>query len=92
MARGDTPPRPLTTVEADFTDAARKNKIQGIVTVSVLVNEDGIPIDPQIVHSLEPGLDERAIEAVLKYRFLPAMHEGEAIAKRIIVSINFRLY
>ncbi|MDR3772125.1 MAG: energy transducer TonB [Terracidiphilus sp.] len=91
-SRGVTPPRPITTAEPEFTDAARKSKIQGVVTVSVLVNEEGIPIDPQVVHSLEPGLDEKAIECALKYRFQPAMKEGVPVATRITIEMNFRLY
>jgi len=91
-SRGVTPPKPISTAEPEFTDAARRNKIQGVVTVSVLVNEEGIPIDPQIVHSLEPGLDEKAIECALKYRFQPAMKEGVPVATRVTIEMNFRLY
>lgn len=91
-ARGDTPPRAISTAEPEYTDEARKNRIQGVVTVSILVTEEGNPIDPQIIHSLDPGLDEKAIECALQYRFRPAMHEGTPIATRITIEMNFRLY
>ena len=90
--RGDTPPRAISTSEPEFSDEARKNKIQGVVIVSVLVTEEGNPIDPQIIHSLDPGLDEKAIECALRYRFRPAMHEGTPIAARITIEMNFRFY
>ena len=92
ILRGDTPPRVLNTVEPAFTEEARRKKIQGIVMISVLVNEEGMPIDPKVTRPLDPGLDEKAIECVLEYRFRPAMHEGTPVATRITVEINFRLY
>ena len=41
-ARGDTPPRAISTAEPEYTDEARKNRIQGVVTVSILVTEEEI--------------------------------------------------
>jgi TonB family protein len=89
---GSTAPRPITTAEPEYTDEARKNRIQGVVTISVLVDEEGIPIDPQIIHSLDPGLDEKAVECALKYRFRPAMRDGAPVSSRITIEMNFRLY
>jgi TonB family protein len=87
-----TQPRPINTSQPEFTEAARRNKIQGVVTVSVLVTEEGNPIDPQVIHSLDPGLDEKAIECALNYRFRPAMRDGVPVATRINILINFHLY
>jgi TonB family protein len=92
LQSGNTPPRPLNTAEPEYSDDARKKKIQGVVIVSVLVDEEGIPIDPQIVRPLDLGLDEKAIECALKYRFRPAMKEGTPVAARISIEVNFRLY
>jgi len=89
---GLTPPRPITTAEPEYTDEARKKKIQGVVVLSVLVNEEGVPIDPQITRSLNPGLDEKAIECALKYTFRPAMRDGVPVATRIAIEMNFRIY
>jgi protein TonB len=39
------------------------------------------------------GLDEKALEAVRKYKFRPAMKEGKPVAvDGVIVEVNFRLY
>lgn len=92
MQSGNTAPRAISTADPEYTDEARKNKIQGVVTLSVLVNEEGIPIDPQIIHSLDPGLDEKAVECALKYRFRPAMRDGAPTSARITIEMNFRLY
>jgi TonB family protein len=36
------------------------------------------------------GLDQKAIEAVNKYRFRPAMKNGEPVPIRITVEVSFR--
>jgi hypothetical protein len=38
------------------------------------------------------GLDEKAIESVLQYRFKPAMKDGAPVEARVLVEVNFRLY
>jgi TonB family protein len=38
------------------------------------------------------GLDEKAIEAVNRWRFRPATLNGLPVATQIAVEVNFRLY
>jgi outer membrane biosynthesis protein TonB len=45
-----------------------------------------------VVQSLGMGLDEKALEAVQKYRFKPAMKDGKPVASMINVAVNFRLF
>jgi TonB family protein len=88
----DKPPVATYTPAAQYSEQARAAKLNGIVIVSVLVTEEGIPIDPQVVRSAGMGLDEKAIESVLQYRFKPAMKDGAPVEARIAVEVNFRLY
>jgi len=37
-------------------------------------------------------LDEKAMEAVRRYRFKPAMNDGKPVPVMITVEVNFRLY
>jgi TonB family protein len=37
------------------------------------------------------GLDEKAVEAVQKWRFKPGMNKGQAVKTRAVVEVNFRL-
>ena len=89
---GDSPPKPIHFGSPEYSEQARKLKIQGNVTVSVLVNEDGVPIDPRVEKSLGYGLDEKALEAALQYQFKPAMRDGEPVATRIMIQMSFKLY
>lgn len=88
----DRPPVATYTAPAEYSEQARKAKFNGNVIVSVLVTEEGLPIDPQVTRSAGMGLDEKAVECVLQYRFKPAMKDGAPAEARISVEVNFRLY
>jgi TonB family protein len=89
---GVTAPIPLVAPEAEFSDEARRQKFQGICMISVIVDAQGNPRDPRVTQPLGMGLDEKAIEAVMHYRFKPAKKDGQPVAVRIAVLVNFRLY
>jgi periplasmic protein TonB len=89
---GVTNPVPIVSPEAEFSDEARRNKYQGVCMISVIVDARGYPQNPRVLRSLGMGLDEKALEAVQKYRFKPAMKNGKPVAAMISVEVNFRLY
>jgi TonB family protein len=89
---GVTNPVPIVSPEAEFSDEARRNKYQGICMISVIVDARGYPRNPRVIRSLGMGLDEKALEAVQRYRFRPAMKDGRPVSAMINVEVNFRLY
>ena len=89
---GVTNPIPIVTPDAEFSDEARRNKYQGVCMISIVVDAQGYPRNPRVVRSLGMGLDEKALEAVAKYRFKPALKNGKPVAAAILVEVNFRLY
>jgi len=89
---GVSNPTPIVSPEAEFSDEARRNKYQGVCMISILVDAHGYPENPRVVRSLGMGLDEKALEAVQRYRFKPAMKDGKPVPVTILVEVNFRLY
>jgi TonB family protein len=90
---GTTPPRATYTPVPEYSEQARKKKIQGTVLLSTLVNEQGQPTDIRIERSLGYGLDENAVQAVSRYRFSPAIdRDGHPVAVRIRIEVSFQLY
>ncbi|HEX4032261.1 MAG TPA: energy transducer TonB [Terracidiphilus sp.] len=86
-------PVALNSVEAEFSDEARRAKYQGVVLISLIVDANGMPQNARVVRALGMGLDEKALEAVRKYRFKPAMLDGKTpVPVPITVEVNFRLY
>lgn len=90
---GITQPIPIYDPDPEYSDAARKAKFQGTCTVQVVIGADGSVSHPQVVEALGLGLDQKAIEAVLKWRFRPARDkDGRPVAVTADIQVNFRLY
>ncbi len=90
---GVSAPVAIFTPEAEFSDEARRAKYQGVCLISLIVDAQGNPQDPRVIRALGMGLDEKALEAVRKYKFKPAMKDGRTpVPVRITIEVNFRLY
>jgi len=90
---GVTAPVVLHSVEAEFTEAAKRAKFSGVCVVSLIINAQGMPLNVHVVKSLTPSLDEKAIEAVKQYRFKPAMKDGKIpVPVMITIEVDFQLY
>jgi len=89
---GVSAPVPIFTVDPDFSDEARRAKYQGIVLVGLIVDAQGNPQNIHVVRPLGMGLDEKAMEAIRKYKFKPAMKGKMAVPVPITIEVNFRLY
>jgi TonB family protein len=87
-----TMPKAVNTVEAEFSDEARRRHVSGTVMLAVLVTEDGKPAHVRVVAPVGAGLDEQAQKAVQQYRFKPATLEGIPVPVPIVVKVDFRLF
>ena len=88
---GVSQPILLKKVEPEYSEEARKAKFQGTVVLSIIVDENGMPRQIRVARALGLGLDEKAIEAVQKWRFRPAYKDGKPVAVYATVEVNFRL-
>src|SRR6185312_12146560 len=89
-------PRPVAGMESDqpprYPDAARRRGEQGRVMLHVDVSADGLPTEVEIAHSSgHHALDEAAVSAVKRWRFVPASHDGRPIAGSADVPVRFQL-
>jgi TonB family protein len=88
---GVSSPIPIYKVEPEYSEEARKAKFQGTVVLQIVIDERGNPTNFKVVRPLGLGLDEKAIEAVQKWRFRPGQKEGRPVAVVATVEVNFRL-
>lgn len=85
-----TAPRLLRQVQPNYTPEARQAGIEGVVGLSVQLNETGVPVRAAITKSLDPGLDRKAIEAVAQWRFEPATADGKPVESTVNVEVRFQ--
>jgi TonB family protein len=89
----DARPVLLNSPQPLFTEAARKNKIQGVVRVRILVGSNGSVREVVLIRGLPDGLNEQAIRAAYQMRFRPATKNGQPVAfwvNNVEVEFNLR--
>jgi TonB family protein len=84
-------PELLSKTEPEYTEEARRAKLQGTVLLRIEVNERGQVQNVSVRQSLGLGLDERAIEAVRRWRFRPGTIGGKPSVTNALIEVNFRL-
>ncbi len=89
---GVSSPKVLYAVDPEFSDEARRQKYQGVVVLSLIVDAQGQPQRIHVVRNLGMGLDEKAVEAVRQYKFKPAMKDGKPVPVEINIEVNFQLF
>jgi TonB family protein len=88
---GVSPPVPIFKPEPEYSEEARKAKFQGAVLLAIVILPDGSTSNIRVIRPLGLGLDEKAIEAVQKWRFRPSLKDGKPVAVSANVEVNFRL-
>lgn len=88
---GVTAPTLLYKVEPEYSEEARKAKYQGTVVLYVEVDPNGHARNLRVIRSLGLGLDEKAIEAVNKWKFRPGYKDGKPVTVAATIEVNFRL-
>jgi protein TonB len=79
-------------VRPEYTTEARRRAIEGDVDLEIVVRVDGSVGQVRIVRGLEPGLDQKATEAVRQWRFAPARRQGVPLEVVVQVSVAFKLW
>lgn len=91
VGNGVTAPAALTRVAGTLPELARQLRASGEVLLSLVVQADGSMRDIQIVKSAGYGMDERAFEAVRKWRFRAGTKDRKPVDVRIQVALNFNV-
>lgn len=79
--------------EPGYTEEARKAKLQGKILLEVLVGPDGTAKRVEIVQGLGMGLDEKAEEIILTWRFSPGRDGAKRpVASWVTIESHFQLF
>jgi len=83
------PARLRQSVAAAPTEKALRARITGAVGLRLLVAADGRPARAYVIRRLGYGLDQRAVEAALQYRFEAATQNGLPQSTWVDVEVRF---
>lgn len=90
---GVSSPTVVREVKPLYTDAAKKQGIQGTVVMDVVVQSDGSVGDVTVTRSLDKtyGLDDEAVKAMKQWSFNPGTKDGKAVPVLVQVEMSFTL-
>ena len=91
VENGVSAPRLLNKVEPNYSEEARKAKVQGTAVLEIEVWPDGKAHNIRVVRGLGRGLDEEAVKALEQWEFEPGVKDGEPVRIAATVEMNFRL-
>jgi TonB family protein len=90
---GVTLPKCAFCPDPQYSDEAREAKLQGAVTLLVLVGADGRASQIRVVRGIGLGLDDRAVQAIRRWKFVPALDASRhAVPAWVTVEAVFRLF
>jgi TonB family protein len=81
----------ISKFEPEYSEPARKARLQGYVRLKIDVGLDGRPINIQVIQGIGLGLDEAAIDAVKRWRFHPAMAGDKPVVAPATIEVGFHL-
>jgi len=73
-----------------YPEAARKNRIEGIVRILAKIDINGNVLTTQVIQSLE-GCDQAAIEAITKTKWIPGEKKGVPVEVFVTIPVAFKL-
>lgn len=91
LAALDQRPEARVRINPVYPFDMRRSGLRGEVIVGFIVDSDGNVRDPFIVRSSNPGFEQAAIDAVLKWKFRPGKKGGANVATRVNQPLTFSL-
>lgn len=85
------PPEKINYPSPQYTEIARKARIQGVVIVEAIIDKSGKVTNVKVLKGLPMGLDQAAADAVSRWTFKPATLNGKPVAVIYNLTVNFQL-
>ena len=83
--------REFVSAHLQYPEDALEQRIEGVVTVSYQVNDDGIVENATVVKSLCPSCDEEALRIVRLLRYEKVRNRGIRLKMNSKLNINFHI-
>ena len=89
----DRMPECISAVLPPYPESAKKDRIEGEVWLQVLVDENGDVGEVRVIRksSTDVGFEQAAMDAAMKWKYRPAVHNRKSVAVWIMYTLKFRM-
>jgi len=84
-------PERVYSPQPNYTEIARKARIQGVVIVQAIIDKEGNVTNIKVLKGLPMGLEEAAVDAMKQWKFKPATLNGRPVTVYYNLTVNFKL-
>ena len=85
----DEAPAPLRTFAPDYPTALRDAKVNGVVSVVLVVDETGEVLAAEVSKSSHDDFKGPALDAIRRWKFKPAKLDGKAVKVKVTIPVRF---
>jgi TonB family protein len=89
--RGVTAPKLIKEVKPQYSARAIQDKVEGEVLMECVVKADGTVGDKKVIKSLDPDLDQAALDAAAQWVFEPGTRDGKPVNVLVTIAMAFTL-
>lgn len=82
-------PKPVKTISPKMPTALKRERLKGMVTVKVILDESGDVIFMEVNKSSDNRLNKPTLEALRDWKFKPAQNGGKNIKFCLVVPMKF---
>lgn len=87
--KADEAPAPVRTVAPEYPSSLHEAKVNGVVSVVVVVDESGDVLAAEVVKSTHEEFANPALNAVRRWKFKPAKVAGKAVKVKVTIPVRF---
>ena len=85
----DEAPSPVRTVAPDYPGSLREAKVNGVVSIVLVVDETGEVLAAEVSKTSHDEFKEPALDAIRRWKFKPAKLEGKPVNVKVTIPVRF---
>jgi len=84
-------PELIKRINPEYPEVARKARIQGVVILEAIIDKEGSVTNVRVLRGLPMGLSDAAQNALMRWKFKPAMMNNRPVSVYYTLTVTFTL-